>query len=131
MSENKSPTAGSSVLASVPPGIMSSWMATSALAVAELVGPILCLMLTAFSSMCVGVVYGYIGSWQIALVLSAMTPAILAGAIYMMGRMFGKGQSASIYSQGGQVASEAILNIRTVRALKPFTRQRNPSRTRR
>jgi ATP-binding cassette subfamily B (MDR/TAP) protein 1 len=64
-----------------------------------------------------GLVLSFIGSWQLTLVLLAMMPVVMAAIAIVMLAQFGTGGTGSSHSHAGAIAAEAILNIRTVRAL--------------
>merc|ERR1712048_758090 len=58
-----------------------------------------------------------LGTWELTLALLALVPILGASMAVLMTVMMGGGGSNKAYSVAGEISSEAILNIRTVRAL--------------
>ncbi|KAE9553369.1 hypothetical protein FO519_003432 [Halicephalobus sp. NKZ332] len=64
------------------------------------------------------VVIGFIYGWQLALILLAIIPLILASGYFEMQMSFGKAMRDTESLEGaGKIASEAVENIRTVQGL--------------
>ncbi|ORZ08979.1 putative ABC transporter protein [Absidia repens] len=66
----------------------------------------------------VGIVVAFVYSWQITLVVMGMVPFLLIGTFYEAKVEAGfTGSTRSAYGKSGEVANEAIVNIRTVASL--------------
>ncbi|CAO3600582.1 unnamed protein product [Absidia cylindrospora] len=66
----------------------------------------------------VGIVVAFIYSWQISLVVMGMVPFLLIGTFYEAKMESGFTDSTrTAYAKSGEVANEAIVNIRTVASL--------------
>jgi len=65
-----------------------------------------------------GLSLAFVGSWKLALAILAMVPFLCVSMAVVVRMTVGvSGNNSEKYSVSGQIASEAILNIRTVRAL--------------
>uniref|UniRef100_A0A183BUW1 ABC-type xenobiotic transporter n=1 Tax=Globodera pallida TaxID=36090 RepID=A0A183BUW1_GLOPA len=61
---------------------------------------------------------GFLNGWQLALILLAIIPLILASGYFEMQQQFGKKmRDTELLEEAGKVASEAVENIRTVQSL--------------
>ncbi|KAL3125940.1 hypothetical protein niasHT_009469 [Heterodera trifolii] len=61
---------------------------------------------------------GFVNGWQLALILLAIIPLILASGYFEMQQQFGKKmRDTELLEDAGKVASEAVENIRTVQSL--------------
>jgi len=101
------------------PGGLTTMLARQTYLVAQMTGLSMGNAAGALFSLIVGITLGFFGSWKLALVILAMVPVLIAAMAIVMKAMLGAGgnDSAGKYSVSGEIASEAILNIRTVRAL--------------
>ena len=106
-------------------GIVGSWLTTSAVAVTDLVGPKFVAVLTTLAAFGLAFVISCTISWEISLATVFGIPIIIsftsAFAIFMLDNT----PESSLYSVAGNVATDAILNVRTVRALnaqEPFVK---------
>uniref|UniRef100_A0A7E4VKT7 p-glycoprotein n=1 Tax=Panagrellus redivivus TaxID=6233 RepID=A0A7E4VKT7_PANRE len=64
------------------------------------------------------IIIGFMYGWQLALVLLAVIPLILASGYFEMSMQFGKAmQDSQLLEEAGKVAGEAVENIRTVQGL--------------
>jgi len=69
-------------------------------------------------AICTGLTLGFIGSWKLTAVCLALCPAVMIAVMIVMAAQMPQGQGeGSAYSQANAILAEAILNIRTVRAL--------------
>jgi len=88
-------------------------------AVAKMTGITLGQVFSSALAMVSGLALGFIGSWKLSLAVLGLIPFVMAAMIIVVQMtMRTEGKSASTaYTQAGEVAAEAILNVRTVRAL--------------
>eukprot|EP00405_Crypthecodinium_cohnii_P047036 CAMPEP_0206588098 /NCGR_PEP_ID=MMETSP0325_2-20121206/38058_1 /ASSEMBLY_ACC=CAM_ASM_000347 /TAXON_ID=2866 /ORGANISM="Crypthecodinium cohnii, Strain Seligo" /LENGTH=1279 /DNA_ID=CAMNT_0054096267 /DNA_START=144 /DNA_END=3983 /DNA_ORIENTATION=+ len=101
------------------PGGLTTTLARQTLLVAQMTGLSMGNAAGAGFALLLGITLGFIGSWKLALVILAMVPFLVAAMAIVMKAMLGAGaaDASGKYSVSGEIASEAILNIRTVRAL--------------
>jgi len=67
----------------------------------------------------IGIVLGFLGSWRLSLTILAVLPFIMV-AMYIITKMMlldGGGEVSDKFQESDEIATETILNIRTVRAL--------------
>ncbi|KAF8924692.1 Multidrug resistance protein 1 [Dissophora ornata] len=99
-------------------GALSSRLATDAYQMHELVSQ---LLKTAFSTLAIiviGLAFAFSASWILTLIILALIPILGLAQYYEIAALTGFGQKTQkAYEQSGQVAGEAIANIRTVVAL--------------
>ncbi|KAF4664789.1 (ABC) transporter [Perkinsus chesapeaki] len=97
-------------------GKLTASLSTYAVKMNSLTGTSLSIYAQAATGMIVGVIIGFTGSWQLTLVMLAMVPFLgIAGKINMSVRVVGKEEQDEL-KQAQLVASEAVQNMRTVRA---------------
>ena len=64
------------------------------------------------------IVIAFVFGWQLAFLLVAMVPLIIASGYFEMKMQFGKQmRDTELLEEAGKIASEAVDNIRTVQAL--------------
>jgi len=101
---------------------MSARLATQATKVRSLVGDRMCLLVQAAANAALGFSLALAVSWRLAVVMMAMQPLIIASFYFkkvLMTAMSKKAKKAQV--QGSQLASEAVVNHRTITA---FSSQR-------
>lgn len=65
----------------------------------------------------IGIVLGFMGSWQVALAVLGTLPIMMILMAVLMSMFMGTNPDSDAYSQAYETATESVLNIRTVRAL--------------
>eukprot|EP00931_Biecheleriopsis_adriatica_P054704 TRINITY_DN32215_c0_g1_i1.p1 TRINITY_DN32215_c0_g1~~TRINITY_DN32215_c0_g1_i1.p1 ORF type:complete len:1281 (+),score=294.96 TRINITY_DN32215_c0_g1_i1:135-3977(+) len=73
--------------------------------------------LGAFFALVIGIVLGFLGSWQLALAVLATLPIMMILMAILMAMFMGMSAGSDAYSQAYETATESVMNIRTVRAL--------------
>ncbi|EER04130.1 Multidrug resistance protein, putative [Perkinsus marinus ATCC 50983] len=97
-------------------GKLTASLSTYAVKMNSITGASLGIYAQAVTGMVVGAVIGFTGSWQLTLVMLAMVPFLgIAAKVNMSVRVVGKKEQDEL-KQAQLVASEAIQNMRTVRA---------------
>ncbi|KAF4693310.1 (ABC) transporter [Perkinsus olseni] len=97
-------------------GKLTASLSTYAVKMNSLTGSSLGIYSQAITGLIVGVIIGFCGSWQLTLVMLAMLPILMLAAKFNMSvRMTGKKEQDNL-KQSQLIASEAIQNMRTVRA---------------
>mmetsp|Transcript_116926 Transcript_116926/g.376134 ORF Transcript_116926/g.376134 Transcript_116926/m.376134 type:complete len:1290 (+) Transcript_116926:36-3905(+) len=101
------------------PGGLTTTLARQTFQVAQMTGLSAGNAAGAAFAMILGLTLGFIGSWKLALAILAMVPFLMVAMAVVFKAVMGGGDAdaAAKYSVSGEIASEAILNIRTVRAL--------------
>ena len=99
-------------------GALCTYLATEASAVQGASGVRIGIMLQNFITVGAGILIGFIFSWQLTLLIIAFLPFIVFGAIIQIRLItkFAKSDKESL-ENAGQIAVEAIQNIRTVAQL--------------
>ncbi|KAF4727611.1 (ABC) transporter, partial [Perkinsus olseni] len=97
-------------------GKLTASLSTYAVKMNSITGASLGIYAQALTGMIVGAAIGFTGSWQLTLVMLAMVPFLgIAAKVNMSVRVVGKKEQDEL-KQAQLVASEAIQNMRTVRA---------------
>lgn len=101
------------------PGGLTTTLARQTFQVAQMTGVSAGNGAGAMFALILGLALGFIGSWALALAVLGMIPFLCAAMAIVFKAQMGAGDADATgkYSVSGEIASEAILNVRTVRAL--------------
>lgn len=99
-------------------GILGTKLATDASQIKGMTGERTGLILQLISTLVIGLVIAMTSCWQVGLAVLACVPVVGAAGATQMKLLTGFNQkSKQAYEQSGMIASEALMNIRTVLAL--------------
>jgi ATP-binding cassette subfamily B (MDR/TAP) protein 1 len=97
------------------PGALASLLAADAQVVNKLTGSVIGICLQAVSGLTTGLIIAFFGSWKLALVTMALSPAmILAGAAQAHFAQGFSDQSDAAYKQASSLVSDSVGSMRTV-----------------
>jgi ATP-binding cassette subfamily B (MDR/TAP) protein 1 len=101
------------------PGSLTADLETKTSKVSKIAGPNIGKQLGMMCGLIMGLTLGFaLGNPILALIILGMVPFLMMAMIFVMTLMYvGEVGGASPFSEAGQVSSEAIMNVRTVRAL--------------
>lgn len=99
-------------------GILSTKLSNDAPQIRGMTGERIGMVFQLLSTMVIGLVIALVSCWQLALVVLACVPAVaVAGALQLKLITGFNAKSKQAYEASGQVATEAIMNMRTVLSL--------------
>ncbi|KAF9544437.1 Multidrug resistance protein 1 [Mortierella hygrophila] len=99
-------------------GALASRLATDSQQMLDMVSQVILTGFSAFSTITCGFVFGFIASWRMTLIILASVPIIGFAQYLELAALTGFGEKTrKAYEKSGQVAGEAIANIRTVVSL--------------
>jgi len=103
-------------------GALTAALATDAAGVNDVVTKVWGDVIQLFASAATGIIIAFIYSWQLALVISACVPFIAAATAFESQVHAGfEDKTKKAYTESGEIATEAIREIRTVTALQVQT----------
>ncbi|ESO02187.1 hypothetical protein HELRODRAFT_188615 [Helobdella robusta] len=107
-------------------GALTTRLATDASAIQGATGAQFGMAFQSLSSVGVGIIIGFIYSWQLTLLIIGCAPFIILGGMLQMKLAKGfSGKNNSALEASGKVATEAISNIRTVVSLTKEDKLKN------
>ncbi|CAG8589114.1 1899_t:CDS:10 [Acaulospora morrowiae] len=99
-------------------GILTSKLALDASRVEGLTGTLMGSILQTGTNMIAGMIIAFASGWKLALVVLAITPAILISGYIQMKALAGFGaKTAKAYEESGQIVQQSVSNIRTIASL--------------
>lgn len=99
-------------------GALASRLATDSQQMLDMVSQVILTAFSAISTITCGFVFGFIASWRMTLIILASVPVIGFAQYLELAALTGFGEKTrKAYEKSGQVAGEAIANIRTVVSL--------------
>eukprot|EP00168_Porphyra_purpurea_P020842 TRINITY_DN893_c0_g1_i1.p1 TRINITY_DN893_c0_g1~~TRINITY_DN893_c0_g1_i1.p1 ORF type:complete len:1344 (-),score=525.06 TRINITY_DN893_c0_g1_i1:346-4377(-) len=99
-------------------GALSTRLATEATLVKGLTGDAAGSIIMMLGAVGVGIVIGLVSCWRVALIVLAVMPGVALGGYLEVQQMTADdSKSRAFFAQAGQIASEAIDNVRTVTSL--------------
>jgi len=99
-------------------GVLATKLSNDASQVKGMTGERIGLMLQLLSTMVAGLLIGFISCWRLALVVLACVPAVAVAGALQLKLLTGFNAKAKVaYEESGQIATEAIMNMRTVTSL--------------
>ncbi|KAF9014658.1 Multidrug resistance protein 1, partial [Haplosporangium bisporale] len=99
-------------------GALASRLATDAQQMFDMVSQVILTTVSAISTISVGLGFAFAATWQMTLIILAAVPVIGLGQYLELAALTGFGEKTrKAYERSGQVAGEAIANIRTVVSL--------------
>ncbi|KAF9280742.1 Multidrug resistance protein 1, partial [Mortierella antarctica] len=99
-------------------GALASRLATDAQQMFDMVSQVILTTVSAIATISVGLGFSFAATWQMTLIILAAVPVIGLGQYLELAALTGFGEKTrKAYERSGQVAGEAIANIRTVVSL--------------
>ncbi|KAF9353097.1 Multidrug resistance protein 1 [Mortierella sp. AD094] len=99
-------------------GALASRLATDSQQMFDMVSQVILTTVSSLTTMAVGLGFAFYASWQMTLIILAAVPVIGLGQYLELASLSGFGEKTrKAYEKSGQVAGEAIANIRTVVSL--------------
>ncbi|KAF9908858.1 Multidrug resistance protein 1 [Linnemannia zychae] len=99
-------------------GALASRLATDSQQMLDMVSQVILTSFSALATIISGFVFGFIASWRMTLIILASVPVIGFAQYMELAALTGFGEKTrKAYEKSGQVAGEAIANIRTVVSL--------------
>ncbi|KAG0045015.1 Multidrug resistance protein 1 [Gryganskiella cystojenkinii] len=99
-------------------GALAGRLATDAQQMLDMVSQMILTMLAALSSIACGLGFAFAATWQMTFIILAAVPVIGLGQYLELAALSGFGEKTrKAYERSGNVAAEAIANIRTVASL--------------
>ncbi|KAI1321286.1 Multidrug resistance protein 1 [Mortierella claussenii] len=99
-------------------GALASRLATDSQQMFDMVSQVILTTLSSLTTMAVGLGFAFAATWQMTLIILAAVPIIGLGQYLEIAALSGFGEKTrKAYEKSGQVAGEAITNIRTVVSL--------------
>ncbi|KAF9931463.1 Multidrug resistance protein 1 [Linnemannia zychae] len=99
-------------------GALASRLATDAQQMFDMVSQVILTTVSSLATIAVGLAFAFKASWQMTLIILAAVPIIGFGQYLELAALSGfGGKTRKAYEKSGQVAGEAIANIRTVVSL--------------
>ncbi|KAJ3078378.1 ATP-binding cassette, sub-B (MDR TAP), member 4, partial [Quaeritorhiza haematococci] len=99
-------------------GVLTARLADDAAQVKGLTGQLMGTLLQAFVTAVSGLTIAFYYGWELTLVILAAVPLLIAGGALQLKVLTGFGGKAKkMYEDAGEIASEVIMNIRTVATL--------------
>ncbi|KAG0009283.1 Multidrug resistance protein 1, partial [Podila clonocystis] len=107
-------------------GALASRLATDAQQMFDMVSQVILTTVSCISTISVGLGFAFAATWQMTLIILAAVPVIGLGQYLELAALTGFGEKTrKAYERSGQVAGEAIANIRTVVSLAKEDRFEN------
>ncbi|KAF9409412.1 Multidrug resistance protein 1 [Podila epigama] len=99
-------------------GALASRLATDAQQMFDMVSQVILTTVSSIATLALGLGFAFAATWQMTLIILAAVPIIGGGQYLELAALSGFGEKTrKAYERSGQVAGEAIANIRTVVAL--------------
>ncbi|KAF9430701.1 Multidrug resistance protein 1 [Entomortierella beljakovae] len=99
-------------------GALASRLATDSQQMFDMVSQVILTTVSSITTMAVGLGFAFASTWQMTLIILAAVPIIGLGQYLELASLTGFGEKTrKAYEKSGQVAGEAIANIRTVVSL--------------
>lgn len=99
-------------------GALSNRLATEATLVKGLTGDSAGAIIMMLGAVGVGIIIGLVSCWRVALIVLAIMPGVALGGYLEVQQMTADdSKSRAFFAQAGQIASEAVDNVRTVTSL--------------
>ncbi|KAF9954849.1 Multidrug resistance protein 1 [Mortierella alpina] len=99
-------------------GALASRLATDSQQMLDMVSQVILTTISSLATMAVGLGFAFSSTWQMTLIILAAVPIIGLGQYLELASLTGFGEKTrKAYEKSGQVAGEAIANIRTVVSL--------------